>query len=96
MVHVGKVPLHTTSLAGGTMFILLGVLFLVFDGTSALPSLRGVDAEFAWEERLSRWAGAVPDRALLLGLVRTGTGRKEEHHRPSAHARTDDAAEEHR
>ncbi|MFE7812100.1 cytochrome c biogenesis CcdA family protein [Streptomyces sp. NPDC057433] len=108
VVHVGKVPLHTTSLAGGTMFILLGVLFLVFDGTSALPSLRGVDAEFAWEERLSRWAGAVPDRALLLGLaaaaaaaalavlVRTGPGRKEEHHRPSAHARTDDAAEEHR
>lgn len=108
VIHVGKVPLHTTSLAGGTMFILLGVLFLAFDGTSALPSLMGVDAEFAWEERLSRWAGAVPDRTLLLGLaaaaavtavavlLRTRPGRKEEQHPSPAHSPADDAAAEHR
>ncbi|MFE1578920.1 cytochrome c biogenesis CcdA family protein [Streptomyces fradiae] len=108
VVHLGKVPLHTTSLAGGTMFILLGVLFLAFDGTSALPSLMGVDAEFAWEERLSRWAGAVPDRTLLLGLaavaaaaalavlLRTRPGRKEERHPPTERVRTDGTVEEHR
>ncbi|MFF1277029.1 cytochrome c biogenesis CcdA family protein [Streptomyces marokkonensis] len=108
VIHVGTVPLHTTSLAGGMMFILLGVLFLAFDGTSALPSLMGVDAEFAWEERLSRWAGAIPDRFLLLGLavaaaaaalavlLRTGPVRKEEQHPQPPHARTDDAAEKHR
>lgn len=97
VIHVGTVPLHSTSLACGVMFILLGVLFLAFDGTSALPSLMGVDAEFAWEERLSRWAGAVPDRFVLFGLaaaaaaaalavlLRTGPTRKEEQHPPSAH-----------
>ncbi|WP_043495728.1 hypothetical protein [Streptomyces viridosporus] len=108
VIHVGKVPLHTTSLAGGVMFILLGVLFLVFDGASALPSLMGADAEFAWEERLSRWAGAVPDRTLLLGLaavaaaaalavlLRTRPGQKEERHPPAEHVRADGTAKEHR
>lgn len=108
VIHLGNVPLHTTSLAGGVMFILLGVLFLVFDGTSALPSLMGVDAEFAWEERLSRWSGTVPDRVLLLGLsvaaaaaalavlLRTRPGRKEERHPPAEHIRADGTANEHR
>lgn len=67
-VHVGKMPLHTTSLAGGTMFVLLGVLFLAFDGTSSLPSLMGVDTEYAWEQRLSGWSAVLPDRILLLAL----------------------------
>ena len=106
VIHLGKIPLHTTSLAGGTMFILLGALFLVFDGTSALPSLMGVDQEFAWEERLSRWAGAVPDHVLLLGLsavvaaaalavlLRSGSGRKEERHPPAEHVGADGTARE--
>ncbi|MGA5440083.1 cytochrome c biogenesis CcdA family protein [Streptomyces griseoincarnatus] len=108
VIHLGRVPLHTTSLAGGVMFILLGVLFLAFDGTSALPSLMGVDAEFAWEERLSRWAGAIPDRTLLLGLstvaavaalaslLRTRPGRKEERHPPAEHVHADGTEKGHR
>lgn len=108
VIHLGKVPLHTTSLAGGVMFILLGVLFLAFDGTSALPSLMGVDAEFTWEERLSRWAGAIPDRTPLLGLstvaavaalaalLRTRPGRREERHPPAEHVHADGTEKEHR
>ncbi|NEC26141.1 cytochrome c biogenesis protein CcdA [Streptomyces sp. SID8111] len=104
VIHLGKIPLHTTSLVGGMMFILLGALFLVFDGTSALPSLMGVDTEFAWEERLSRWAGAVPDHIVLLGLsavaaaaalavlLRTGSGREEERHPPTEHVGADGTA----
>ncbi|MFF2652164.1 cytochrome c biogenesis CcdA family protein [Streptomyces sp. NPDC058045] len=67
-VRWGPLRTHTTSLFGGVMFMVLGTVFLVFDGTSALPSLLGVDTEFTWEERLSRWAGSVPDRVLLLAL----------------------------
>ncbi|GGP46239.1 hypothetical protein GCM10010287_13660 [Streptomyces variabilis] len=74
-------------------------------GTSALPSLTGVDAEFTWEERLSRWAGAIPDRTLLLGLstvaalaslLRTRPGRKEERHPSAENVHADGTGKEHR
>ncbi|MFB6550539.1 cytochrome c biogenesis CcdA family protein [Streptomyces sp. NPDC056405] len=70
-VRLGPLRLRSTSLLGGAMFIALGAVFLLFDGTSALPSLMGVDTEFAWEQRLSRLGDAVSDRALLgvLALV---------------------------
>ncbi|GAA5206706.1 cytochrome c biogenesis CcdA family protein [Streptomyces thinghirensis] len=70
-VRLGPLRLHSTSLLGGAMFIALGTVFLLFDGTSALPSPMGVDTEFTWEQRLSRLGDAVPDRALLgvLALV---------------------------
>ncbi|MEJ1202102.1 cytochrome c biogenesis CcdA family protein [Streptomyces sp. BB1-1-1] len=70
-VRLGPLRSHSTSLLGGAMFIALGTVFLLFDGTSALPSLMGVDTEFTWEQRLSRLGDAVPDRALLgvLALV---------------------------
>lgn len=41
---VGCLSLHTTSLVGGTLFIVLGAAFLAFDGTSSLLS---VDIGFA-------------------------------------------------
>ncbi|MBQ1095259.1 cytochrome c biogenesis protein CcdA [Streptomyces sp. b94] len=68
-VRLGPLRLHSTSLVGGAMFIALGTVFLLFDGTSALPSLMGVDTEFTWEQRLSRLGDAVPDRALLGALA---------------------------
>jgi cytochrome c biogenesis protein CcdA len=66
---VGPLSFHSTSAVGGALFVVLGVVFLVFDGTSALPSLLSTDTEFALEERLSALGGAVPDRALLLVLA---------------------------
>ncbi|MFR9674885.1 cytochrome c biogenesis CcdA family protein [Streptomyces sp. TR06-5] len=65
-IRVGRLILHTTSLAGGLMFVALGALFLVFDGASALPSPLGVEGEFALEQRISRWGAAVSDRAVAL------------------------------
>lgn len=65
-IKAGPLSLHSTSLAGGAMFIVLGALFLLFDGTSALPSPLGSDTEFVIEERLSHLGTAVSDRALLL------------------------------
>ncbi|MFE0724396.1 cytochrome c biogenesis CcdA family protein [Streptomyces rochei] len=68
-VRLGPVRTHSTSLVGGAMFVALGAVFLLFDGTSALPSPVGVDTEFAWERRLSGLGDAVPDRLLLGALA---------------------------
>ncbi|MEU6001609.1 cytochrome c biogenesis CcdA family protein [Streptomyces sp. NPDC047197] len=67
--RVGRFELHTTSLLSGAFFVVLGALFLAYDGTTALPGLLDVDDSFAVE----RWAGgvgrAVPDSVLLVGVV---------------------------
>ncbi|AVZ73919.1 cytochrome C biogenesis protein CcdA [Streptomyces lunaelactis] len=68
-VRLGRFELHTTSLLSGLFFIVLGTVFLAFDGTTALPGLLSVDDSFAAEE----WAGGigrtVPDWALLVAVL---------------------------
>ncbi|WP_433571776.1 cytochrome c biogenesis CcdA family protein [Streptomyces sp. CA-251247] len=68
-LHIGRLRLHTTSLVSGLFFVVLGTLFLAFDGATALPGLLSVDDSFAAEQ----WAGdvgrAVPDWALLIVVV---------------------------
>ncbi|MEU0087777.1 cytochrome c biogenesis CcdA family protein [Streptomyces sp. NPDC006274] len=72
-LRVGRFELHTTSLLSGLFFIVLGTVFLAFDGTTALPGLLSVDDSFAVEEWVSGVGAAVPDW-VLLGLVVTGVG----------------------
>ncbi|MFD7063386.1 cytochrome c biogenesis CcdA family protein [Streptomyces sp. NPDC059906] len=67
--RAGPLTLHSTTLLGGLFFIALGVAFLAFDGTSALPSVLDTDTEFALEERLSDIGAAVSDRVVLLVLA---------------------------
>ncbi|MEU0381848.1 cytochrome c biogenesis CcdA family protein [Streptomyces cyaneofuscatus] len=64
----GRFRLHTTSLLSGLFFIGLGALFLVYDGTTALPGLLGVDASFAVEQWAQKLGERVSD-AVLLGAV---------------------------
>ncbi|MFJ4874445.1 cytochrome c biogenesis CcdA family protein [Streptomyces sp. NPDC088745] len=66
---LGRFELHTTSLLSGLFFVALGVLFLAFDGATALPGLLDVDDSFAVEQWASRLGAAVPDWALLAGVV---------------------------
>ncbi|WMX45935.1 cytochrome c biogenesis CcdA family protein [Streptomyces roseicoloratus] len=68
-VRVGRFEAHSTSLLSGLFFVVLGTLFLVFDGTTALPGLLSVDDSFAVEERVAAWGRAVPDWALLVAVV---------------------------
>lgn len=68
-LRLGPVRLHSTSTIGGLVFIALGVVFLVFDGTSALPSLISTDTEFALEDRLSGIGAVITDRLVLLVLA---------------------------
>jgi cytochrome c biogenesis protein CcdA len=71
-LRAGRFELHTTSLLSGLVFVVLGTLFLAFDGTTALPGLLSVDDSFAVEEWTAGLGGAIPDWALLV-LVVTAT-----------------------
>ncbi|WP_369145483.1 cytochrome c biogenesis CcdA family protein [Streptomyces sp. R44] len=68
-LRIGRFEVHSTSLLSGLFFIALGTLFLVFDGTTALPGLLSVDDSFAVERRVAVWGRAVPDWALLVAVV---------------------------
>lgn len=68
-LRLGRLELHTTSLLSGLFFIVLGTVFLAFDGTTALPGLLSVDDSFAAEEWASGIGRAVPDWALLIMVV---------------------------
>ncbi|MFJ9618579.1 cytochrome c biogenesis CcdA family protein [Streptomyces noursei] len=65
---LGRLRLHTTSLISGLFFIAIGVLFLRFNGTSALPGILDADTEARLEEWAARLGNGVPD-ALLLAVV---------------------------
>ncbi|WP_405985601.1 cytochrome c biogenesis CcdA family protein [Streptomyces sp. NBC_00872] len=67
--RAGRFELHTTSLLSGFFFVVLGTVFLVFDGTTALPGLLSVDASFEVERWVRGVAAAVPDWALLTAVA---------------------------
>ena len=71
-VSLGGLRFHTTNLVSGLMFVAIGVLFIVFEGTSALEGVyasRGAtDLAFAAE----RWVSGVAERlplSLALAVV---------------------------
>lgn len=65
--RVGPLRLHTTSTASGLLFVAVGVVFLVFDGTAGLV---GADPEtsVAAETAVTGIGAAVPD-LVLLGIL---------------------------
>ncbi|MFE7778253.1 cytochrome c biogenesis CcdA family protein [Streptomyces sp. NPDC057445] len=65
----GRFTLHTTSALSGLFFIVLGALFLTFDGATALPGLMSVDDSFAAEQWASSVGRAVPDWMLLTLVI---------------------------
>ncbi|MEC3919557.1 cytochrome c biogenesis CcdA family protein [Nocardia sp. CDC160] len=67
--HLGRVELHTTSVLSGLFFIALGALFLVFDGTAALPGILSADTEFALENRARQLGDLVSNTTVLLILA---------------------------
>ncbi|MBA0053598.1 cytochrome c biogenesis protein CcdA [Streptomyces sp. AJS327] len=68
-VGLGRFRAHSTTLFSGCFFILLGTVFLVFDGTSALPGLLDTDTAFTAESWAGRIGNAVPDGVLLLAVL---------------------------
>ena len=78
MLAAGPLRVHTTSLVSGIMFVIIGVIFLRFDGTAGLIGMGGLDTsgiEYAAQQRLSDWLSEVPlwtvpaVVAVVAGLV---------------------------
>lgn len=73
MFVLGRLRMHTTSLVAGLLFVLVGVLFLRFDGTAGLTGFLGVgdttDTAYALQEKITDWSGYVPAWALPAVLL---------------------------
>lgn len=68
-VKIGPLNTHSTSLVSGLVFIALGLLFLLTEGTANLPGLFGVETQFRLQEWASNLARRVPDAALAVGAA---------------------------
>jgi cytochrome c biogenesis protein CcdA len=66
---LGPFSLHTTNLVSGAMFVLLGVLFIAYEGTSALSGLYesngATDLAFAAERWANNVAQGFPGMTIL-------------------------------
>jgi cytochrome c biogenesis protein CcdA len=71
-VSIGTLRVHTTNLVSGLMFILLGVVFIAYEGTSALSGLYeengAVNVAYDAEQWARSLANTVPD-ALVLAVA---------------------------
>ena len=72
-IPLGALRVHTTNLVSGAMFILLGALFIAYDGTSALSGFYGSNGATDLALAAEAWAGDVaeriPEMALLAALA---------------------------
>ena len=85
---VGRLRLHTNSLVSGLVFIAIGVLFLVYDGTASMSALPGVasleDLAYRIQQPLAglgEWSdllvlGAAAVALLGLAAVRAQRNRR--------------------
>jgi cytochrome c biogenesis protein CcdA len=72
-VSLGGLRLHTTNLISGAMFVLLGALFIAYEGTSALSGLYesngATDLAFAAERWASNVTQGMPTMAIFAVLA---------------------------
>nr|WP_221308754.1 cytochrome c biogenesis CcdA family protein [Nocardiopsis mwathae] len=76
-VRIGPVRLHTTSTASGLLFILIGALFLRYDGTASLfGGALFEDQAYRAQQWLAGLSGSGADLALFgaLGAALIGAG----------------------
>ena len=72
-LSIGGLQVHTINLVAGVMFILLGVIFIAYEGTSALSGLYEAygaeEVAFAAEQWVRSFSGGVPDALVLTGAL---------------------------
>ncbi len=72
-LHLGPLHTHTTSLVSGALFVVIGVLFLRYDGTAGIVGVFGLGdtsgVEATAQESLSRWLGATPGWVLPAAVA---------------------------
>lgn len=69
--QLGPLRLHSTMLISGLLFIAIGALFLVYDGTAAITGVLGLPDTTGAEYAAQRWllGLGVPDWVVLAGLA---------------------------
>jgi cytochrome c biogenesis protein CcdA len=72
-ISLGALRLHTTNLLSGLMFVAIGVLFLVSEGTSGLEGLYASGGATDLAFSVERWAGSFGESALA-SVVFAGLG----------------------
>jgi cytochrome c biogenesis protein CcdA len=72
-LSIGGLQVHTINLVAGVMFILLGVIFIAYEWTSALSGLYEAygaeEVAFAAEQWVRSFSGGVPDALVLTGAL---------------------------
>ncbi len=74
--RIGRLRLHSTSVLSGVLFIVIGAVFLRYDGTAGIIGVAGIDTtdlEFRAQQAVKEWFAGVPTWALPL-TVAAGAG----------------------
>jgi hypothetical protein len=72
-ISVGALRLHTTNLLSGLMFVTIGVLFIVSEGTSGLEGLYASGGATDLAFSMERWAGTFSE-SILESVALPGLG----------------------
>lgn len=82
-VKIGPLTTHSTSLISGLVFIAIGLLFVVTEGTANLGGIVGVESQFRLQEWAAGWAANIPDfifpavAALIIIVIMIRNSRSE-------------------
>lgn len=68
-IQIGPLHTHTTSLISGLLFIGIGVLFLLTEGTASIGGVMGADGQVRLQDWLGKVADGVPDLVVILVLL---------------------------
>lgn len=68
-IRLGPLRTHTTSLVSGLVFVAVGLLFILTEGTANLGGIMDVEAQFRLQEWGAGLASRVPDFVLPLLVV---------------------------
>ena len=77
MLTLGPVRVHSSSLASGVLFVIIGALFLRFDGTAGITGVLGfgdtTDLEADAQQNVSTWLSAVPAWSVPAAIAAIAT-----------------------
>lgn len=71
---IGRFRVHTTNLISGVLFIGLGVLFILTEGTANLGGIATVDMQYSLGTWLTDFTSKVPNLLVILVLVLIALG----------------------
>lgn len=77
LVRLGPLTLHTAQMISGVLFVVIGVLFLRFDGTAGITGVLGLGDTTELEFQVQSWItglGASLDLWVLLGIAAAALG----------------------